>query len=335
MPNSSPPPHLLPAQLHTLGKRWQHILILLLSVLTLSHAALANDDRTRTGNTTPLNVVTSFSILADLVEQVGGPYVKVSSLIGPGEDAHAYQSRPSDARLVQAADLVVSNGLGFDHWLERLAATAGKQHHLLIASEGIAALKADHAHHDHGGQAHHHHGELDPHAWQDVANVKVYVDNIAAALIRRLPDEADAIEARRTAYQHTLNALDEEIRSRLATIPAEARLVVSSHEAFNYFGRAYGVRFMAASGVSHDAEASAAGIARLIRQIRREQVAVVFLENVSDSRLIERIGKESGARVGGTLISDALSPADGPAPDYPSMMRHNLRVLLEGLQGER
>lgn len=275
----------------------------------------------------PLDVVTSFSILADFAHQVGGERIALTTLVGPDEDAHAYQARPSDSRKVLEADLVIANGLGFDTWLERLAQSAGHGGAVVIASDGIAPIE------DAGGHAHHghDHGATDPHAWQDVKNAKTYARNIAVALARADPAGDGTYRANLARYLAELDALDNEIRSALAALPDGRRKVVTPHDAFGYFAHAYDIEFIAAAGISNHAEVSAAGMARLIRQLRRENAPAVFIENVNDRRLIERIGSESGAHVGGLLYTDALSGADGPAPTYTAMMRHNLRMLMQGL----
>ena len=284
-----------------------------------------------------LEVATSFSILGDLVAQVGGERVKVRTLVGPDEDAHAFQPRPSDAREIGAAALVVVNGLGFDDWMTRLARAGGFKGKVVVASEGISMLEMtrndghghDHGHdHDHGkdkGKA------VDPHAWQDVANVRRYVANIATALAAADPEGADAYRAAAERYDGELRALDAEIRAAFAALPVERRKVVSSHAAFGYFGRAYDLHFLSPVGVANNAEPTAKGVARLIRQLKEEKVPAVFIENVADPRLIERIRSESGAGVGGTLYSDALSKAEGPAPTYVDMMRANLATLQRAL----
>ena len=288
----------------------------------------------------PLEVTTSFSILGDLVGQVGGERVKVRTLVGADEDAHAFQPRPSDARNVGGAALVVVNGLGFDDWMVRLARSGGYKGEVVVASAGIdtLAMTTDDHDHDHG----HDHGDeddkanakaVDPHAWQDVGNVRRYVANIADALAKADPDGATAYRANAERYDGELKALDAEIRAAFAVLPAERRKVVSSHDAFGYFGRAYGIRFLSPVGVSNNAEPTAQGVARLIRQLKAEKVPAVFIENVADSRLIERIRSESGAQIGGTLYSDALSKADGPAPSYVQMMRTNLTALRQALRG--
>lgn len=280
----------------------------------------------------PLEVVTSFSILGDFIRQVGGDRVKVTMLVAADQDAHNFQPRPSDARRIGAAQLVVASGLGFDPWLERLAQTAGYRGRILVASQGVEPIAATDDHDDaHGHGKSSHQDAVDPHAWQDVARAQRYVANIADALAQADPANAKVYRDNAARYAAELKALDSDIRTALATVPAERRKVVSAHDAFGYFAHAYGVRFLAPAGISNQSEPSAAGVAQLIRQLRRENVPAVFVESVSDPRLIERIRKESGARLGGTLYSDALSAADGPAPTYAAMMRHNLRTLLDGM----
>ena len=275
-----------------------------------------------------LEVVASFSILGDLARQIGGERVNVHTLIGPGQDAHAYEPRPSDARRIRSAGLVVQNGLGFDDWLPRLAHASGYRGPLVAASDGIRPLMM-HGEKDHGHGAHDSH--IDPHAWQDVANVRIYADNIAAALIAADPAGADAYRANADRYRAALDALDADIRAAIARLPQERRRIVSSHDAFGYFARAYGLAFLAPVGAAGHSSPKARDVARLIEQLRNEKAPAVFIETIIDPRLIERIRIESGATVGGTLYSDALSPADGPAPTYIAMMRHNLGTLMAAL----
>lgn len=296
-------------------------LILILTIAVLPAPLLA----------APLKVVASFSILADLVREVGGERISVTALVTPGVDAHAYQPRPSDARAVRDADVVIVNGLGFDAWMERLVRSAGHPHPVVIASTGITGMAAE----DEGEDEHHHdhsHDAVDPHAWQDIDNVRQYIVNIATALASRDPAAAGHYAANTQRYLKALDALEREIHATLATLAPEQRTVVTSHDAFGYFGAAYGLRFVAASGISGEAETSAAEVARLIRLLRSENVRMAFVENIADPRLIERISKEGGARIGGTLYSDALSGPDGPASTYINLMRHNLRTLMDGLR---
>ena len=284
---------------------------------------------------TALEVTTSFSILGDLVRQVGGDKVRVRALVGADEDAHAFQPRPSDARAIGASALVVVNGLGFDDWMTRLARSGGFKGQIVVASAGVNTLAMvdgdEHGHDSHAHQHGHAHA-ADPHAWQDLGNAQRYVANIAAALALADPTHADTYRANAERYNGELKALDSEIRAAFAALPSERRKVVSSHDAFAYFGQAYGIRFLSPVGVSNNAEPTAKDVASLIRQLKTEEIPAVFIENVVEPRLIERIRSESGTRVGGTLYSDALSAAGGPAPDYLSMMRSNFKTLHEALR---
>jgi zinc/manganese transport system substrate-binding protein len=273
-----------------------------------------------------VEIITSFSILGDLIRQIGGERVSVYPLIGPGQNAHAYEPRPSDARRIKRAGLVVLNGLGFDDWLPRLVQASGYQGKLAVASDGIRPLAM------HGGNSHDvREARIDPHAWQDVANAQVYAANIAAALIAADPAGAEFYRANAARYHAALDALDTDIRTAIARLPQERRRVVSSHDAFGYFARAYGLTFLAPVGAAGHSKPGARDVARLIEQLRSEKAPAVFIETILDPRLIERIRIESGAKMGGTLYSDALSPPDGPAPTYIAMMRHNLDTLLKAL----
>jgi len=264
-----------------------------------------------------LNVVASFSILADLVGNVGGDKVNVTSLVGPNGDIHVFAPAPSDAKTVGAVKLLIINGLGLEGWLPRLVQSSGSKATIVIASNGITPLK-------HGSDA-------DPHAWQSVANAKIYVANIRDALAAA--DTADAQDFRTDAdrYLAKLDALDAEVRAAVAKIPPERRKVISTHNAFGYFASAYGIEFIAPSGVSTENEPSARDIAAIIRQIKAEKIPAVFLENISDDRLIRRIAAETGAKVGGTLYSDSLTGEKGPAPTYIDLVRHNIKALTNAL----
>jgi zinc/manganese transport system substrate-binding protein len=278
----------------------------------------------------PLPVVATFSILGDFVREVGGNRVTLTTLVGPNGDGHVYSPTPADARRVADAKLVVVNGLKFEGWIDRLIKASGTKAPVVVATKSIKPLKTegdDQKGHSHG----HDHGEFDPHAWQDVRNAKVYVANIRDALIAADPDGRAVYEANATAYLARLDALDAEIREAVARIPADRRRVITSHDAFAYFKAAYGVDFVAPQGVSTEAEASARDVGRIIRQIRSQKIPAVFMENVTDQRLIERIAKETGARIGGRLYSDALSMPDGNAGTYIEMMRHNIRAISTAL----
>jgi zinc/manganese transport system substrate-binding protein len=264
-----------------------------------------------------LNVVASFSIIGDFVRNVGRDRVSVTTLVGPDGDAHVYAPTPADAKRVAEAKLVVVNGLGFEGWLSRLLKSAGGKAVVVTATSGIAPLKL-------GSQA-------DPHAWQSVANARIYVTNIRDALAAAAPADAEAFKANATAYLAELDALDREVREAIAKIPESGRKVISTHNAFGYFAAAYGVEFIAPLGVSTESEASARDVARIITQIRTAKIPAVFLENVTDPRLMGRIAAETGARLGGTLYSDGLTGEKGDSPTYIAMVRHNIKALTSAL----
>jgi zinc/manganese transport system substrate-binding protein len=268
-----------------------------------------------------LNVVATFSILADFVKNVGGERVAVSALVGPNGDAHVYQPTPGDAKMLAAARVVFANGLGFEGWMGRLVKASGTKAPLTVATKGLKPRKSSD---DHGHDA-------DPHAWQSVANAKIYVANIRDALAATDPAGKATYEANAAAYLAKLDALDAEVRATVEKIPADRRRIITTHDAFGYFAAAYGVAFIAPQGVSTESEVSAKDVAKIITQIRKQKIPAVFLENVTDRRLLERIGAESGARVGGTLYSDALTDENGEAPSYLEMMRHNVKQLAAAL----
>ena len=264
-----------------------------------------------------LKVVASFSILGDFVRNVGGTSVSVTTLVGPDSDAHVYSPTPSDAKKLAEAKLIFINGLGFEGWLPRLVKSAASKAAVVTATSGIAPLKLG--------------SDADPHAWQSVANAKIYVGNIRDALAAADPASAPAFRANAEAYLTKLDALDREVREAVAKIPEGHRKVISTHGAFGYFAAAYGVEFIAPVGVSTESEPSARDIAGIITQIRASKIPAVFLENVSDPRLIRRISAETGARVGGTLYSDSLTGEKGDSPTYIDMVRHNIKALTSAL----
>lgn len=269
-----------------------------------------------------LKVLATFSVLGDLVKNVGGDRVEVLTLVGPDSDAHVYAPSPADARKVADAAVVITNGLGFEGWISRLVRASGSKAPVVVATKGITVRKVAGAHG---------HGDADPHAWQSAANVKVYIANIRGALIAADPTSRDAYQANATTYLGKLDSLDAEIKAAVASIPADRRRIISSHDAFGYFQQAYGVEIIAPQGVSTEAEASARDVARIITQIKRLKIPAIFLENISDPRLMQRIAHETGARIGGRLYSDALTGEKGDAPTYLDLMRHNVRQLVAAL----
>lgn len=267
----------------------------------------------------PLRVVASFSILADIAREIGGDDVEVRALVGPNGDAHVFQPSPADARRLAAADLVLVNGLGFEGWMERLVSASGYRGPVVVATEGIAARRLD--------------GGPDPHAWQDLANGQRYAANLRDAFVRARPPAERQFNRRAAAYIGRLQTLDREVRERFETVPREHRRIITSHDAFGYFGAAYGIEFLAPQGMNTDSEPSAAAVARLVDQIRRQQVRAIFVENISDPRLLERIAHESGVGVGGRLYSDALSEPGTEADTYLKLFATNASRIAEALAG--
>jgi zinc/manganese transport system substrate-binding protein len=286
---------------------------------------LAVPARAQPAQTQPrLNVVTTFSILRDLVQNVGGDRVEAVALVGSNGNAHVFAPSPADARRLAEARVVIVNGLGFEGWLSRLIKASATKAAVVVAARGITPRRQRDAHgHDHGPS--------DPHAWQSVANAKVYVGNIRDALTAADPAGQSVYAGNAAAYLARLDALEAEVRMAIAAIPPERRRLMTSHDSFGYFGAAYGVAFIAPQGVSTEAEASAKNVASIISQIRQRKVNAVFLENVTDPRLVQRIARETGAKIGGTLYSDALTEAGGDAPTYIDLIRHNLRQIAAAL----
>lgn len=286
-----------------------------------------------------LNVISSFSILGDLVSQVGQEHITVTNLVKVDGDAHVFNPTPQDAKAISKAQLVVTNGLHFEGWMPRLIEAANYQGVQVIATNGIDVLSTkkehehhddEHAHHD-DEHAHHDHGDIDPHAWHSIKNVKVYVHNIAKGLIQVDPANTDDYQKNAKDYIQKLDKLELKINAQLATIPETQRKVITPHDAFGYFARDFNVTFLAPQGTSTGSEASAADVAALIKQIRHDNVNAVFMENIADNRLIEQISRETGVKVGGKLYSDALSSADEPAATYLQMMQYNVDTIVNAL----
>ncbi|MEQ1954618.1 zinc ABC transporter substrate-binding protein AztC [Mesorhizobium sp. CN2-181] len=285
--------------------------------------------------TDKLSVVASFSIIGDFAKQVGGDRIELRTLVGPDSDAHVYEPKPADAIALARADVVLVNGLLFEGFLQRLVEASGTSATIATLTEGADILHDPNGGHYHysGGQAIFHAAPNDPHAWQSVANAKVYVQNIARAFCEADKNGCLTYEANAATYVGELADLDVEVKQAIDAIPAERRVAVVAHNAFRYFERDYGMTFLSPQGVSTESEASAADVASLIREIREKRAAAVFAENIADARLVEQIASEAGLTLGGTLYSDALSPEDGPSPTYVDLMRHNVNTLGKAING--
>ncbi|MCX5571879.1 metal ABC transporter substrate-binding protein [Kaistia nematophila] len=301
-----------------------------------------------------IKVVATFSVLGDLASEIGGDHVEVRTLVGPNGDAHTFEPSPADAKAMGGAAVLVENGLGLEGWLGRLISVSGFKGEKVIATEGVkpiawtgaeeeeghdhdkpeAKAEAGHDHdgHDHAAHEGHSHS-VDPHAWQNPLNGVLYVQNIVAGLSAADPDHAADYKAKGDALASALKAIDANLKTEFAKVPAERRKLVTSHDAFGYFADAYGIQFVAPEGVSTESEASAADVAKIIRQIKAEKITALFAENITDPRLLNQIARETGVTIGGELFSDALSPPDGPAPTYLKMFENNGAKLLAAMKG--
>ncbi|WP_204352935.1 metal ABC transporter substrate-binding protein [Salinicola peritrichatus] len=297
----------------------------------------------------PLKVVTSFSILEDMVETIGGDHVAVQSLVGPDGDVHAFSPKPADAQSLADADLIVVNGLQLEGWIDRLIDASEYDGEIVVASDGIKTRafeghedEEDHDHdhdhddHDHaaaGEEEHHHHGDIDPHAWQDLENGEQYARNIRDALVKIDPAHADDYRANAEQYIEQMKTLDAEAKQRMAQIPEANRLIITSHDAFGYFADAYGLKLLSPVGINTLAEPSASDMAALIQQIETSHAKALFLENMSNPALINQLHEETGIAIGGTLYADALTP-DGEGSTYLGMFRHNVDTLIDALEAD-
>ncbi|WP_313193754.1 zinc ABC transporter substrate-binding protein AztC [Shinella zoogloeoides] len=306
-----------------------------------------------TASAADLDVVASFSIIADFARNVGGDRVEVETLVGPDGDAHVYEPRPADAAALEKANVVLVNGLELEGFMKRLIETSGTKAPVVELTKGIEPLKAEeeeHHHdekaeagHDHDGdekeeaghdhEGHHHHGEFDPHAWQSIPNAEIYVKNIADAFCEADKAGCATYTANAEAYLAKLAALQTEVKAAIEALPADKRTIITSHDAFGYFAHEYGLKFIAPEGVSTEAEASAADVAKLVDQVKEDKASAIFVENITNPRLIEQIAAETGLKVGGTLYSDALSGEDGPASTYIDMFHHNVETIRAAVLG--
>ena len=327
-------------------------LLLTLTIVFTASQSLASE---------PIPVVATFSILGDIVKRVGGDDIEVTTLVGADGDTHVYQPTPADARAVKEAKLLFVNGLQFEGWLDRLVEAASFNGETVVTTDGIDLINFENDHdehndehegkhgdnkhsdqeagddkhhdndHDKDADDHHDHGEFDPHGWQSLRNAVIYVDNITAALAKAYPAKASTFYNNRSAYVADIEKLDVDIQKQLSALPKSARTVITSHDAFQYFGRDYNLTFLAPQGLSTESEASAKDVARLITQIRAEGIAAVFVENISDPRLIQQIASETGVGIGGKLYPGALSDTNGPASSYLDMIRSNAESITAAL----
>lgn len=280
----------------------------------------------------PIKVVASISIIGDLVSEIGGDHVAVTTLVGPNGDAHSYEPKPADAKALSQASVLVENGLGLERWMERLVATSGFKGETVIVSKEVKprlwtgdADEAGELAKDPQGRA------IDPHAWQDPKNGILYVKAIVAGLSEADPAHKSDFEAKGATLAAELQAIDTRLAAEFGKLTPAQRRIVTTHDAFGYFGAAYGVTFLAPEGISTESEPSAADIAKIVQQVRDEHIQAIFFENITDPRIMQQIAREAKVEVGGELFSDALSASDGPASTYIKMFENNERAFLSAL----
>ncbi|KUM03231.1 metal ABC transporter substrate-binding protein [Chromobacterium subtsugae] len=276
-------------------------------------------------------VVASFSIIADMTREIGGDRVEVVSLVGPDQDAHVFQPSPADIKKVSAAKVLVVNGLGLEGWMSRLDKAANFRGVTVVASKGIQTRQAPEEEHAEG-EHDHDHGDVDPHAWHDPSRVQTYIKNISAGLIQADPAGKAEYQRRAADYAAKVQALDDWAKKQFATVPAAKRKMLTSHDAFGYMGEHYQLKVLAIQGVSTESEASAKGVAQLTRQVRKEKVTAVFMENMSDKRLLQQLSNEAKVKIGGQLYADALSGPKGPAASYLQLVRYNVDTIMKSFR---
>ena len=302
------------------------------TIARLAAALLAMTLGTSPALAEPLKVIASFSVIGDFAQNVGGDSIALTTLVGPDGDAHVYEPKPADAVAMASADVVLVNGLHFEGFLQRLVEASVSKARVVELTRGIEPREMGED--DHGDEADGHaHGAIDPHAFQSIPNARIYVANIAAAFCEADADGCETYRTNAASYTERLDALDASLRAAVATIPADKRTVITSHDAFGYFAQEYGLTFLAPEGISTEAEASAADVAALIRQVRHDNASAIFVENITNRRLVEQIAAETGVRVGGTLYSDALSAPDGPAATYIELMQNNIDAIRGAILG--
>ena len=277
-------------------------------------------------------VVATFSVIADMLANVGGEHIDIKTIVGAGGDSELYQPTAADVAAVALARAVFINDLNeeFEPWLEPLLKQAVFKGTKVVVTRGVRTLTAEEEHPVSGRQLP---AAIDQHAWLDPRNAVIYVRNIAEALARLDPDDAADYRARAAAYTKQIQAVDDWARKEIAGVPVGRRRVLTSHDSLEYIANAYGITLLSVNGWSNKSEPSAAELAKLGRQIRAERVKALFLDSITDPRAIQRIASETGAVIGGTLYGDALSPAGGEADSYLMMLRHDVATLKAGMLG--
>lgn len=269
-------------------------------------------------------VVATASIMADMAKNIGGDYIDVRSIVPIGGDPHIYEATPEDARLAQKAQLVFINGLTFEGWLKEVIDNSGSKADVVTLTDGIQAISSLT-----------YKNATDPHAWMDPVLGQVYIQNITNALIKLLPEKADELQFNHDVYKSQLESLHQYCQQRIEEIPESQRVLITSHDAFQYYGRRYGLRLEAIMGTSTDAEVQTSDIRRVTNLLKEENIPAVFIESTINPKLLQQLADDNGVIIGGQLYSDSLGDEKGPAGTYEKMIRHNTDLIVEALKREK
>lgn len=293
--------------------------------LALMVGAIGCEKSEDTGDSQRKKVVATTTMLADLTAELAGDDLDVVGIMSPGGDPHLYQPTPSDARAIASSDMVVRSGLKLEGWIDDLLENAGGERPIVTASKGVDAIRAEDQY-----------GGIDPHFWFELDAWAKATENVSAALIELVgPEtaEAERIRQRTRAYLERVERLDGWVRTQLATIPKEQRVLITSHDAFGYFGRAYDIDVVALQGISTEQEASQRDVARIVELVRNRKAPAVFVETSVNPALIEQVAHETGAEVAGPLYSDSIGQSGGPAGTFVGTVAENVRMITESLGG--
>lgn len=266
-------------------------------------------------------VVSTASIFADMAENIAGGEVEVKTIVPIGGDPHIYEPTPADARLVSRADLILKNSLTFEGWIDGLIESAGSGAEVVTITEGVEPIGYK--------------GSFDPHAWMDASYGLIYIENIKNALVELVPEKREIFEFNYGVYRKQLEEMDTYIFEQVAKIPEQRRVLITSHDAFQYYGKRYGIKLESVIGVSTEAEAQTSDVIRLGRVIKESGVPAVFIETTVNPKLLEQIAEDNQVTIGGSLYSDSIGGKDSEAPTYLDMLKFNTDTIVKALTAEK
>lgn len=293
-------------------------------ILALVAALVAAAATPVTAATAKKRVVTTFTIIQDMAQNVAGDAAIVESITKPGAEIHGYEPTPQDIVKAQKADLVLWNGLNLERWFERFFGNL-KNVPSAVLTNGITPLGIDEGPYT---------GKPNPHAWMSPRNAVVYVENIRVALVKLDPANAATYNANAAAYSAKFAALETMVRTELAKIPAGQRWLVTSEGAFPYLARNFDLKELFLWAVNADQQGTPQQVQKVIDGVRKNKIPVVFSESTISDKAARQVAKETGARYGGVLYVDSLTDAKGPAPTYLRLMEYNARTIVAGFTGK-